>query len=203
VKKIVFTAILIFAQVTFAQNKEINFDHLTSYGISSGNKIFIDNNFLAKSYTNNPPFCIDLRFYVHNNFGGGVYYRRNTAALKTKQYVGNSTHAVFKDWGFYACYFMQLEKKWLFIPKIGIATLNLKNQLHNDFDDSKYDYSTNGTTYFIAPEIHYFFHNNISVFSSLEYGFIDLSDVKASSALDTSYKSSVQLIMEAGVRFWL
>ena len=70
------------------------------------------------------------------------------------------------------------------------------------FSKIKWYYYTNGTTYFVAPEIHYLIHENISLFSNVDYGFINLSRVNASSSL-TNYKSSTQLNIEFGIKFWL
>jgi hypothetical protein len=201
-KKSLVLSFLFLSCFMYSQNTESHFDKLVSFEFSMGFKSYLGNNFIAKTYNNSFPVATGSSVNIYRKLGVGFYFKKNSASLETTQYVGNSAKGTFIEWGFYACYYAQLNKKWLFIPKIGIATFNLKNELYPYLYSSKKTYYTTGTTYFIAPEINYFLHNNISLFSSIGYGIIDLSKVKASSSLDTNYTSSNQLDLEVGLRFW-
>lgn len=209
-KRVLIITLLFFALFSFAQEPTENQKEevtkeskkVFSFGLSTGYKTFLGNNFLAKTYTNNLPLCIDARFNIYKSFGLGVYYSFNSASLKTTEYVGNSVEANFKEWGFYVAYFMPITKKILFVPRIGIGTFSMKNKLNDETFNSGFDYYTTGTTYFIAPEIDYFLTPDISLLLNLEYGYIALPNVKASDALGTNYDSSSELFIGVGINFW-
>ena len=194
-RHILLVIIFLLSTNMFTQNNR----RFSGIGLASGNKSFYGDNFLAKTYFNSLMVSIDLRGEIYAKFGAGVTFRNSNAKLKTNQYVGNSINGNIKEWSFYITYNQQISKKWLFVPKLGIATFQLRNQFSKSLS---YSYYTNGTTYFVAPEIHYLIHENISLFSNVDYGFIDFSRVDASSSL-TNYKSSTQLNIEFGIKFWL
>lgn len=176
---------------------------LFSFGISTGYKTFLGDNFLAETYKNELPLCIDARFNIYKNFGAGLYYSFNNASVETTKFVGNSNEGSFKEWGFYTAYFIPINSKFTFVPRIGIATFSMKNKLRDAYFNGSYDYYTEGTTYFIAPELHYFVTPAISLLLNVEYGYISLPNVSASSALNTNYSSASELFLGIGVNVWL
>ena len=194
-RHILFVIIFFLSTNMFSQNDRT----FLGGGLASGNKSFIGDNFLTKTYSNSLVVSINISGEIYAKFGAGVTFRNSNAKLKTNQYVGNSINGNIKEWSFYTTYNHQISKKWLFVPKLGIATFQLRNQFSKSLS---YSYYTNGTTYFVAPEIHYLIHENISLFSNVDYGFINLSRVHSSSSL-TNYKSSTQLNIEFGIKFWL
>jgi hypothetical protein len=125
-KKSLVLSFLFLSSFIHSQNTKTHFDKLVSFGFSIGFKTYMGNNFIAKTYNDSYSVATGSSVNIYKNFGAGFYFKKNSASLETTQYVGNSAKGTFLEWGFYACYYTQLNKKWLFVPKIGIATFNLK-----------------------------------------------------------------------------
>ena len=174
-----------------------------SLGFSTGYKFFLGDNFLAETYKNKLPLYIDARLNLKKNIGFGVYYSYNNATIKTTKFVGDSAEGNFKEWGFYGAYFLKINNEITIVPRIGISTFLLKNKLRDESINRSYDYYTEGTTYFIAPEINYFFAPEISLFLNVQYNYISMPDVRASSISGTNYNSSNELFLGFGLNVWL
>lgn len=191
--------LVICTQILFAQKKKINDDSRFSIGLLSGYTSFFGNNFLAKTYSNKPLVGIDSRMVLKNNFGLGGQIKFNSSNVNTTEFVGNSVVARFREFGLYGCYNYFLDDKFAQTTKAGFNNFQLKNTLEQT---KGIDYYTNGTSYFVASEFHYFLDDGISVMCTLEYSYIDLEDIQASKSLGTNYQAANRIGIELGIRFW-
>ena len=170
-----------------------------SVGLVSGVQSFSGNNFMAKTYKNHFFSKVDARQVFKNKIGVGAFFSFALPNIATTEFIGNSSSARVTEFGVLAFYNVALLKKWAFIPKVGIGYHQLKNTL--DTDNTK-SYFTNGTVYNLGSELQHKFNDDFSLNVSFDYGYIDLSHVKASSLLGTSYQSANKLGVSAGVRFY-
>lgn len=210
-KKITLIALLLFGVFSYGQEPTENKTEevkpeskkVFSLGLSTGYKFFLGDNFLAETYKNKAPFYIDARLNLKKNIGFGIYYSFNNADVKTTKFVGNSTEGNFKEWGFYGAYFLKINNDITLVPRIGVSTFLLRNKLRDESINGSYDYYTEGTTYFIAPEINYFIVPELSLFLNVQYNYISMPDVRASNILGTNYNSSNELFFGFGLNVWL
>jgi hypothetical protein len=201
-KKVFFIFIVLICSVSYSQNDTYNFNHHGSFAIATGYKTFFGNNFLARTYLNNPVIAFDFNCKIYKDYGAGLFFSKHSASIKTTQYIGNSVSGDFLNWGFYVCYYKQINQKWGVVPKVGIATFRLINKLYDGYSNYSYPYYTSGSSYFVAPEINYFVNKSISCFVKPEYDYIDLTDLRASSSLDTDYNTAHQFEVQVGIRLW-
>jgi hypothetical protein len=204
-KKSIFPLFLLFSVCAYSQDSLLSNQRFFSLGLSSGYGNYPGNNFIAKTYNPNTPFRVDMQFNVYKNVGFGIYYKHSESTLKTTEYVGNSIHGKFGSFGFYLCYYWNVEKKWLINPKVGVGTFQVKNQLAQDdpYDSSTYTYKTRGGVYTISTDINYFVFKWMSLFANLAYNYIDLGGINASTANGTSYVASNEFDMLVGLKVWL
>ncbi len=183
----------------YAQDSLYNQKSKFSFRISSSYKVFMGDNFLAKSYKNQIGLVLDANLRLYKNWGVGLFFKTNNAKIKTTEFIGNSTNGRFTEGGPYIFYNKYLCKKWLFVPKIGFGGFNLKNRFLSELDNSKYYYRTNGTSYFVSGGLNYAFNKHIGLSLNTEYGFIQFPNIAANaSAAGTGYKNASQFNTELG-----
>lgn len=187
-----------------AQDSIFSQKHIFSLGINEGVKTFVGDNFISKSYKASLFTGFDVRIRIYENIGVGGLYEYSKPSIKSFQYIGNSSKSKMKSWNWYLFYNISWNKKWLFVPKIGMGSYALINYLNaNDFYQT-YSYKTKGNTYFVAPELNYFIDKHFTINMNIQYGYIKLTNMNANeSAIGTNYNHTNQWSTSIGVRFWL
>ena len=173
-------------------------------GLSSGFGFFGGNNFIAKSYNSNNPSTFDLQFHLYKNYGFGFQYQHGESSLKSTEYVGNSSVGKFGRAGVYGCYYGKLGNKFLIVPRLGTGFIRLRNILDNsaNINNGSYDYKTWGNFYTVSTDVNYFVTKGLSLFTNLDYSYLDFKGVNASTANGVSYNSCNYFGVQLGVKLW-
>ena len=203
--KIIILIIILFVSHSVYAQKAINsYKESLSVGVSTGFSTFSGNNFIAKSYNSNIPLTFYLQFPVYSNIGVGFLYQDSRSSLKSTEYVGNSSAGYFNRMGTFGCYYGKLGKRFLVMPMMGVGFLRLKNVLDNslNLNNGSYRYKTNGTYYSVSTDLHYFLNKHVSVFTNVEYSYLDFSGVNASTQNGVSYNSANFYGVQLGVKVW-
>lgn len=193
--------ISLFPILAYSQQHDAQPEKTLFWGPTVGHPVFAGNNFLNHSYTHRPSISLELGVNIYRNFGLSASVRYHGAGLQTTQYVGNSKRGGITEGGIFAFYLIPISDHWHFVPKVGVATFHLTNRMASDHSEN-YRYTSEGEIYLLRPEMHYFFNQRISLFSSLEYGYVDLSRIQVTRELRHLYRASHQFHLSVGVRLW-
>ena len=196
--------VLITWNATYSQKPFNTYKGSFAIGMSTGFSSFQGNNFIAKSYNSNNPSTIDLQFQLYKNYGFGCQYQHSYSSLKSTEYVGNSSVGKFGRAGVYASYYSKLGNKLLIVPKLGIGYIRLRNFLDNsaNVNNGTYDYKTWGDYYSVSTDLNYFVTKGLSLFTNLDYSYLNFDGVHASTANGISYNSCNNFGIQLGVKFW-
>ncbi|MGK6352000.1 hypothetical protein [Parapedobacter sp. DT-150] len=202
--KVVYALLLVclFPILTQGQDTVAHANKFMYLGPTVGYPWFGGDNFLRHTYRHQPSIAFELGFNIYRRFGLGTYARYHRGTVQTTEYVGNSIGGDIKEAGILALYLVPINEKWLFIPKIGIGSFWLTNRLESSSSED-YRYTSEGKLYSVRPTMNYFFNDRISIFSAVEYGYVDLSRIRVTREMRHVYQGSHQFHLSAGVRLWI
>lgn len=191
--KNIFYLLLLVSCVNSAQELPEN---KLSIAVNGNFAVAMGNNFMTKSYSNEPGFEIETEFVLKKVFFG-VVFQKSYLKLKNPYWIGNfNTSDGFNIATFVGFRQKTAIKEIYFEHRIGIGYKEIVN--YSDIGN----YSISGTFFTIGSKINYTSSKQLHFFVGLDFHYCHY-DIPLTGPYKSFYSNSYQLTPNVGLKYFL